>query len=110
VTVRHTVAVAILAIGIGLELIACLGIIVMRDALDRLHCGGVASFGATLVGVAIVVQESFSLIGNKALATGLVLLLTTPVLSHATARMIRVRERGSWEPRPDEEAVEVIEG
>ncbi len=41
-------------------------------------------------------RESFSLIGDKALATGAVLGLFSPVLVHATARSFRIRERGDW--------------
>jgi multicomponent Na+:H+ antiporter subunit G len=109
VTFRHTAALVLLIAGGVFELIACLGLVVMRDTLDRLHCSGVVSFGAALIAVSIVVQESFSLIGNKALMIAVVLLFTTPVLGHVTARMVRTRELGDWEPKPDEESIEVIE-
>ena len=46
--------------------------------------------------VAIVVRESFSLIGDKALLTGCLFVLLGPVLVHTTARSIRARERGDW--------------
>jgi multisubunit Na+/H+ antiporter MnhG subunit len=68
----------------------------LRNAYDRLHCLGLASYGAFLVACAILVRESFSLIGDKALLTGLVLVLFGPLLAHTTARSLRIREHGDW--------------
>ena len=95
-TWRHVVATILLFAGAGIELIAVLGLTVMRDAYDRLHYVGLASLGALLVAVAIVVRESFSLVGDKALATGLLAVLFGPILVHATARSFRIREHGEW--------------
>jgi multisubunit Na+/H+ antiporter MnhG subunit len=93
---RHLVAGLLLFAGAGLELIALLGLVVMRDVYDRLHYVGLAGFGALLVGISIVVRESFSLIGDKALATGGLVALLGPVLVHTTARSFRIREHGDW--------------
>ncbi len=93
---RHVVASVLLFAGCSLQVWAVLGLVVMRDAYDRLHCLGLASCGALLVAGAILVRESFSLIGDKALLTGLVLVLFGPVLAHTTARSLRIREHGDW--------------
>lgn len=93
----------LLVAGVALMLSSCLGVIVMRSALDRLHYTGPAAFGALLVAVAITVQESFSLIGNKALAVGLFVVLSGLVLAHVTARAIRVHDLGDWRIQPDED-------
>jgi len=98
-TARDAIAGVLLFAGVGIVLVCALGVVVMRDALDRLHCLSAASFGVLLMAVAIVVEESFSLIGNKALATAVLLLLTGPVLAHATARTIRIRRHGDWRER-----------
>ncbi len=37
-TVRDVVAAALLVVGCGAQVIACLGVATMRQALDRLHC------------------------------------------------------------------------
>jgi multisubunit Na+/H+ antiporter MnhG subunit len=108
VTFRHLCVHILLIAGVGIELVCCLGLVVMRDALDRLHCAGAISFGAALICAAVVVQESFSLIGNKALAIAAVLLCANPVLIHVTARTIRIRLHGRWEPHEGEE-IEVVE-
>ena len=101
---RHVVGTILLIAGCGLEVLAVLGVVVMRDVYDRLHYVGLAGYGALLVAVAIVVRESFSLIGDKALATAAVLVLLGPVLAHATARSLRIRERGDWRKGIEQEA------
>jgi len=93
---RATVAVVLLIAGGLIELIAVLGMCVMRDVYDRLHYVGLAGFGALLIGVAIVVRESFSLIGDKALLVGFVLVLTGPVMVQTTARSLLIRDLGDW--------------
>ena len=93
---RHVAGAALLVAGCSLELLAVLGVVVMRDVYDRLHYVGLAGYGALLVAVGILVRESFSLIGDKALATAAVLVILGPVLTHATARSLRIRDRGNW--------------
>jgi multisubunit Na+/H+ antiporter MnhG subunit len=100
---RHICVIVLLVAGVGVQAICCLGLVVFRDALDRLHCAGAVGFGAALIAAAVVVQDSFSLIGNKAAALGLVLLFANPVLVHVTARTARARARGDWRLQPDEE-------
>jgi multicomponent Na+:H+ antiporter subunit G len=94
--VRHAIPTVLLIAGVALEVIAVLGLSVMRDVLDRLHYVGLAGFGALLVGISILCAESFSLIGDKALLAGALLVLTGPVLAHATARSLRTRSLGDW--------------
>ena len=102
----HVIATIALVAGVVLELFAVLGVVVMRDAYDRLHYVGLAGYGALLIGIAIVVRESFSLIGDKALATGGALLVFGPVLVHTTARSFRTRKRGDWRKGIEDEAEE----
>jgi multicomponent Na+:H+ antiporter subunit G len=93
---RHGLATVLLAGGVILELIAVLGVSVMRDPFDRLHYVGLAGFGALLVSVSILVRNGFSLIGDKALLTGVLLVMLGPVLVHTTARSFLTRQRGDW--------------
>jgi multisubunit Na+/H+ antiporter MnhG subunit len=92
----HVVATVALIAGTALDVFAVLGMSVMRDAFDRLHYVGLAGYGALLIAVAIVVRESWSLIGDKALLTAALLLIIGPVLVHTTARSLRTREHGDW--------------
>ena len=105
---REIIAVVLLGLGVGIELVACLGVLVMRGVYDRLHFNGPAIVGALAIGAAVVVQESFSLIGNKAVALAIFVLVTSPLLAHATGRAARLRERGDWRLGSDED-VEVEE-
>jgi multisubunit Na+/H+ antiporter MnhG subunit len=90
------IATVVLVCGAALELFAAIGVAAMRDPYDRLHYVGLAGYGALLVGIAILAHEDFSLIGDKALATGALLVLIGPVVVHTTARSFRTRERGEW--------------
>jgi monovalent cation/proton antiporter MnhG/PhaG subunit len=93
---REVVALVLVIAGGLLELLAVLGLCVMRDVYDRLHYVGVAGFGALLIAVAIVFRESFSLVGDKALLVGAILVITGPVLVQSTARSFLVSEHGDW--------------
>jgi len=107
VTVVGVVVAVLLALGVGLQLVAALGLVAMRDTFARLHYPGVSGFGLAAIAVAIFVREGFSMIGDKALATAAVTLLAGPVLVHVTARAARVRRLGDWKVQPGERVEEV---
>ena len=95
-SIGHLIPKILLVSGGVLEVFAALGVTVMRDVYDRLHYVGLGGYGALLVGISILTHEDFSLIGDKALATGVLLVLIGPVVVHTTARSFRTRERGEW--------------
>jgi multicomponent Na+:H+ antiporter subunit G len=102
VTVRELAVAVLLTLGVAVELVCCVGVLAMRDAYDKLHYTAPATtVGALAIALAVVVQESFSQAGVKALLIFLALLVTNPVLTHATARAARVRQLGSWSARPE---------
>jgi multisubunit Na+/H+ antiporter MnhG subunit len=103
VTWRSVAAVVLLCGGGGLCVVAAIGVTVMRDWQDRVHYAGLSSFGVFLISLSILVRESFSMIGNKALATGVMLLLAGPVVVHVTLRSGRIRTLGDWRRNVDEE-------
>lgn len=105
-SLSHLMATIVLIAGVTLQLFAVLGMVVMRNAFDRMHYVGLAGYGALLIGIAILIRESWSLIGDKALATGAVLLLIGPVLVHTTTRSLRTRERGDWRQGIEDELEE----
>ena len=82
---------ALVVAGVVVLAFACLGVLVMRGALARLHYVQVAALGAVLVVAAVLVRDGASLIGVKAVLVGAFLVATGPVLSHATARAIHTR-------------------
>jgi monovalent cation/proton antiporter MnhG/PhaG subunit len=97
-----SVVVAVLvAVGVVIELACCVGVLVMEDAYDKLHyLGPAAIVGPVLIAAAVVVRESFSQSGIKSLLTAGLLIVASPVLSHATARALYIRQRDHIEPDP----------
>ena len=102
-TVGDVLVAVLLILGVGVELICCLGVLVMRGVYDRLHYTGPASFGAVLIAAAVVIREGFfSQIGAKAILIAIVLLIVSPVLVHVTGRAARLRERGELQAQSHE--------
>ncbi len=101
--VRHAVLIALLVLGVGLQLFAVIGVTVMSDVFDRLHYAAAATtFGPFLIAAAILVTGSVGESVVKAFIVALVLVVGNPVLTHATARAARVRANQPLTPRPDE--------
>ena len=94
---------ALLALGVAVTWLSCLGVLLMRDPYDRLHYTAPASALAPVpIAAAVVVTEGLSAAGIKALLIALVLVGTNPVLGHATARAARIRQFGEWRVQEDE--------
>ena len=87
---RDVVTWVLVGAGVAVQAFACLGVLLMRDALDRLHYAAAMAPGVVCVCAAVVVSEGPSLIGIKAILTASFLLVSGPVLGHATARAIHL--------------------
>jgi len=103
---RHLVVDVFLWLGVVLTLVGCLGVVLMPTVYDRLHFTGPPILGAACIVVAAVVQESFSLIGDKSILIAVMLVILSPLLTHATGRAARVVEEGDWRGT-DEKAAEL---
>jgi multisubunit Na+/H+ antiporter MnhG subunit len=101
-TWRSAASVVLVVIGVGLGVIATLGVVVMRDWQDRVHYGGLSALGVVFVALSVLSRESFSLIGDKALATGVLMLVAAPVAGHVIMRSGRIRTLGDWRRNVDE--------
>jgi multicomponent Na+:H+ antiporter subunit G len=108
VSARDLIEYVLLALGVGIELLAALGVLAMSTTYERLHYVGAAPFGALLIALAVLVRDSFSLIADKSLLVALLLLATGPIMTHATARAARIREHGQWTVQ-DAERIDVEE-
>jgi multisubunit Na+/H+ antiporter MnhG subunit len=97
-----SVIVAVLiGLAVAVELCCCIGVLVMDGAYDKLHYLGPASIvGPLLVAAAVVVRESLSQAGIKALLTAGLLIVSSPVLTHATARALYIRQRDHIDDAP----------
>jgi monovalent cation/proton antiporter MnhG/PhaG subunit len=97
------IAGALLVAGVGVQLVCCLGLLLARDVYDRLHVVAPAGMlGGPLVCAAVLVNESFSQGGIKAVIVGAILVVTGPVLTHATGRAARLRQTGHVPVLPSE--------
>jgi multicomponent Na+:H+ antiporter subunit G len=87
----------LLGFAVAIVWLSALGTLMMRDPFERLHyMTPVSTLGAMAVAAAIALDGSFSQAGSKALLAALVLSITNPVLSQATARAVRIHEFGHW--------------
>ena len=102
-TWRSAASVVLVCLGVGLGAIATLGVVVMRDWQDRVHYAALSTLAVVFVGLAVLVRESFSLIGDKALATAVLMLFASPVANHVILRSGRVRTLGDWRRNVDSE-------
>jgi monovalent cation/proton antiporter MnhG/PhaG subunit len=90
VTPRDLIVDVLLTLGVGVELICCLGVLLMRNAFDRLHYSSAATtLSPVLIGAAVLVRESVSAGGLQTIAIVSLLFLLNPVVLIATARAAR---------------------
>ncbi len=100
--VKDIVSDILLGLAVLLVLGASVGVLVMRDAYQKLHfVTPVALVAPFLVALAVLVQVGvFENTGETFLACG-VMVIAGPFVSHATVRALRVREKGDWRPRKE---------
>ena len=100
---RDLAVTALLVLAVAVTLVSCAGVLLMRDPYDRLHYTAPAAvIPPVAIAAAVVLEERLSAAGIKALLIALVLIVTNPVLGHATARAARIRAFGEWTIREDE--------
>jgi multicomponent Na+:H+ antiporter subunit G len=102
-TARHLVSDVFLWAGVGLELLACVGVVAMRNPYARLHFSSPAVLGALLIAVAVVVKDSFSFVGNNTILVAIFLFVVSPILTHASARAFRIDAHGDWRLGPHDD-------
>lgn len=98
---------------LGITAIACwlgaLGMARMRDPFQALHyLSYPAILGMGALTVAMFIQTGWSQAAWKSGIILLVLIASNSVGTHAAARAFRQREKGHWEPKPDDPEVEFL--
>ena len=108
-TAQQIVVAILLAAGVAVELLSCIGMLAMEDVLDRLHyLAPATTVGAAFIAAAVLVQEGLTTSGLYTLMVFFVLLMAGPVLAHATGRVARSRRHeGQWTAQPDEDVEEL---
>lgn len=100
-TVAREVAVMVLLVVAGLvTLLGSVGVLAMRDPLQRLHFIAPQANAAVLVLAALVVDGAGPEAWIKGIIVTALLALTNGVVTHATARAAFVHARGKWPPDP----------
>lgn len=102
--VHHPVIVGTLVgIAVGLAIISSIGVMVMRDAFQRLHFSAVVvTLSTLLIAVAVWIEEKDPQPRIKVVLIGLILFVMNSVLTSATAKAVRIHDKGHWEPHPEE--------
>jgi len=105
VTAQQVFADVLLGLAVAIVLVSSVGILVMRDACQKLHYVTPITVLAPLaVGLAVLAQSGWSVSSAETWLAVLFLLIGGPFLNHATIRAARIREHGGWRPgaRPGE--------
>lgn len=85
----------LLGLGVAAVLVCCVGVVVMRDAYDRLHYAAAATtVGPILILAAVLVRVHLGVAGLEAVAAVAFLFVATPLLVTETARAARLDDRG----------------
>jgi multisubunit Na+/H+ antiporter MnhG subunit len=92
---RDVVVAALLVVGVGAQVLGCVGIAAIPTPYDRLHYTGPSVLAGVALAGAVLAREGLSLIADKALMLALVVAITAPVIVQAIARGARTGDRGS---------------
>jgi monovalent cation/proton antiporter MnhG/PhaG subunit len=87
----------LLAAAVLIVLASSVGILVMPDVYQKLHyVTPISVVAPVLVGAAVLVQSGWSTRSAQTWLALLLIVVASPVLSHATIRAARIRETGDW--------------
>ena len=102
--VKDVFADVLLGVAVLIVAGAAVGVLLMRDAYQKLHFVTPAALVAPfLVALAVLVQMGWDENTGETCLALFFLVIAGPYLSHATMRAIRVRETGDWRPGEKEE-------
>jgi multisubunit Na+/H+ antiporter MnhG subunit len=98
------IAGVLVAVAVALAIICSVGLAIVTTTLERLHFSAtVTSFSAALITAAVWIDDPTWQSRLKVLLTAIVLFVMNSILSHSTARAIRIRQEKHFEPRPGDE-------
>ncbi|HEY1582900.1 MAG TPA: monovalent cation/H(+) antiporter subunit G, partial [Chthoniobacterales bacterium] len=97
-TTSDWICAILLGLAVLFTALSVLGLLVMRNVFDRLHAIAPANLlPPVFVGAALAIANGLSASSLKVVLVVLVLVGTSPVLTHAIARAARVRKEGRLE-------------
>jgi monovalent cation/proton antiporter MnhG/PhaG subunit len=101
---HNILIVSLLSLAVLLCFLCSLGVLVMRDPYQRLHfTSPVTSLAIFFITIAVFIDDQELSSRLKVVLIALILFMMNAILSHATARAIRIRKLGQWPPKPDEQ-------
>jgi multicomponent Na+:H+ antiporter subunit G len=84
---------ALLGLAVALTFVSAIGVLVMDDALQRLHyVSPAATLGALLIGAALAIHDPRPAVLMKGLVVVVLLFATNAVVAHATGRAVFLRQ------------------
>src|SRR5262249_5964553 len=99
VIVKDIFSDTLLGLAVLIVLASSVGVLMMRDAYQKLHFVTPAALVApALVALAVMVEHGLYEMTGEAFLALFFMIIAGPFLSHATIRAIRVRETGDWRP------------
>lgn len=99
-TARGITVDVLLALAVAIVLASSVGLLVMRDVYQKIHYLTPAGLVApVVVGVAVLIQSGLTLDTAETGLALLFVLISSPFLTHATIRAIRIRDKGDWRPQ-----------
>ena len=97
------IACILVSIATALAFVCAIGVAIVKTPLERLHFSAtVTSFGAGLIAAAVWLDDPNWQSRLKVLLIAIVLFAMNSILSHSTARAIRIREAKHLAPRPED--------
>ena len=101
-TVAEVVVAGLLAVAVLAELASALGVLLMSNALDRLHFVGLGSIvGPSAIALAVWVRHGIDPSSVKITLIVAIVALTGPVATQVTARSTVRRSRGDTAVDPE---------
>lgn len=97
---RDVAADVLLGLAVLVTAASSVGILVMRDAFQKIHyVTPVSVVAPVLVALAVLVSSGLSNRSGVAWLTVVLMVVASPILSHATMRAARIRIEGDWRGR-----------
>lgn len=95
----------LLGLAVTIALISAVGMAMVSSTYQRLHFSAlVVSFSSGLVAIAVWIDpRSDAQACIKVLITVGLTFAMNSILGHATARAVRIRRTGNWDPQPGEQ-------
>jgi multisubunit Na+/H+ antiporter MnhG subunit len=85
----------LLGLAVAVVLASAAGVLLMRDAYQKVHyVTPVSVVAPVLVGLAVLVQSGWTVSTGQAWLVVALMVLASPFLAHATVRAIWIREHG----------------